>query len=101
MGILVERHYDGNNTEIMLKLPQGDSYILANRNISLSYEIIVVLPWYGSKFFTGIESTVIHDELDCETSQNIINAPNSDLIAIIREALHDIKKANHELDLEM
>lgn len=85
---------------IKLNLPQGDSFILARKINTDYYEISVFLPWYREKFFAGCCSWVIYDKLNSKEWRNIINAPTSDLISIIRKTVPIIKEQNIELDLE-
>ncbi len=99
--ILVERYSDKNNAEIKVYLPQGESFILASKIDEGRWEVSVQLPWYGRQFYTGIDSTVIYDGLHNKIWQEIMDAPTSDLIAIIRKALPVIRQHNHELNLEI
>jgi len=99
--ILVKRYSDSDNSEIKLSLPQGESFILANRIDEDHYEVSVLVPWYGRQFYTGIDSIVIHDELHTEDWQSLFEADTSELISIIRTALPIIKQYNCEEDLEI
>ena len=66
-----------------------------------NYEVSVLIPWYGQRFYTGIDSTILYDELDDESWQAIFDAPTSDLISIIRKTIPAIKQHNLEEDLEI
>jgi len=99
--ILVERYSDHHNAEIRLDLPQGESFIIASKVGEDRYEVCVILPWYGEKFFTGIGDTVMWDAVSSECWQGIMDAPTSDLISIIRDALPIIKELNREANLDI
>jgi len=101
MSILVERYSDYENAEIKLQLPKGECFVLACRVDKDYYEVSVLIPWYGKKFYTGIDSTVIYDKLGSGKWRNIFDAPTSNLISIIRKALPIIKQLNREADLEI
>lgn len=99
--ISVERYSHPEHGEIKLQLPPGESFILASKVREDRYEVCVLLPWYGKQFYTGIDSTVIYDELKSESWQGIMNAPTSDLMAIIQRSLPLIKQLNQGLDFEI
>lgn len=100
--ILVERYFSQDELEIVVHLPQGESYIHSPRNeIEDSYDISVLLLWYGRKFFTGVDYTITDEDIDFEELQEIANAPTYDLIAIIRRALPTIKQLNIDADKEI
>ena len=90
MGIKIERYFDGINLEIMLKLPQGDSYIIASKNDNEKYVASVYLPWLVLR--GGIDAFGFEDEIDKEYLQEIINAPSFELIKIIRKCLPIMKE---------
>lgn len=100
--ILVERYFNQDQLEIVVHLPQGESYIHSHgTKIKRRYDISVLLPWYGRRFFTGIDSTITDEDVDFEELQEIANAPSYDLIAIIRRALPTIKQLNIDADKEI
>jgi len=91
MTISVERYFDGCNAEIMLKLPQGDSYIIASKDYDDNkFAVSVYLPWLPLR--GGLDAFGFKDEMHIEDLSKIVSAPVFKLIKIIREYLPVMKK---------
>ena len=96
--ITVTRYRDDKYVEIMLDLPQGESYIMAERLKSGRYDLGVYLPGYG---FAGGDSLILYEELDDGILDELMTASTSDLIRIIRHSLPALKRLDRSLNYEM
>ena len=98
MPIAVERYWDTKTLEIKLELPQGDSFILAGRHPDGSYDLSVVLPWYGERHSIGV-GICLEENLVQEEILSLYESPAYELIAIIRKTLPVLKELARTVDL--
>ncbi len=101
MPITVERYWDEKTLEIKLKLPQGDSFIIAGgKHPDCRYELSVVLPWYEGRHSTGA-GICLEEDLRGEEILSLYESPTYELIALIRKSLPAFEELDREGDLEI